>query len=415
MPLRDLTSWINQVAKKKLQTVAGVGDIKLIGGATRQIRINIEPYELQSLGLSANDVVEAVQQSNENYPAGDVRTENKNISVRIDGKLKTPQDFANIVVAYRNNVPIKLSDIANVEDGQEEVKSVTIVDGQKAVGVDIRAADKANVVQVSDGVYKMMDVLDKIKPAGVNIRINYDQSNKIKASLKGVRDTLFEGAFLTIIIVFLFLKSWRSTVITGLTLPISLIGTLFAIYLCGFTLNMMSLLALALSIGLLIDDAIVVRENIVRHLHMGKDHYTAAMDGTNEIGLAVLATTLTLVAVFLPVGFMQGIIGKFFLQFGITVTVAVLISLFVSFTLDPMLSSIWHEPKDGGWLAKSWIGRYLDKFEAWFDKLIIWYEKIIRWSLRKRKTTLAGAVVILIGSFMLIPFIGGEFIPQSDK
>ncbi len=415
MPLRDLTSWINQVAKKKLQTVAGVGDIKLIGGAARQIRINIEPYELQSLGLSANDVVEAVQQSNENYPAGDVRTENKNISVRIDGKLKTSRDFANIVVAYRNDVPIKLSDVAKVEDGQEEVKSVTIVDGQKAVGVDIRAADKANVVQVSEGVYKMMDVLDKIKPAGVNIRINYDQSNKIKASLKGVRDTLFEGAFLTIIIVFLFLKSWRSTVITGLTLPISLIGTLFAIYLCGFTLNMMSLLALALSIGLLIDDAIVVRENIVRHLHMGKDHYTAAMDGTNEIGLAVLATTLTLVAVFLPVGFMQGIIGKFFLQFGITVTVAVLISLFVSFTLDPMLSSIWHEPKDGGWLAKSWIGRYLDKFEAWFDKLIIWYEKIIRWSLRKRKTTLAGAVAILIGSFMLIPFIGGEFIPQSDK
>lgn len=414
MGLRDLTDWVNRIAKKKLQTIPGVGDVKIVGGVDRQIRINVEPYKLQSLGLSVNDVIQAVQSANNNYPAGDVQTDNKKINVRLNGKLITVQDFANVVVAYRNGVAIHINDVAEVEDGQDEFKSLTLVDGKRAVGLDIRPADKANVVDVAAGVNKAITQLEQSKPAGVEMYISDDRSEKIKASLKDVEETLVEGAFLTILIVFLFLKSWRSTVITGLTLPIALIGTLFVVWLCGFTLNMMSLLALSLSIGLLIDDAIVVRENIVRHLNMGKSHYQAALDGTNEIGAAVFATTLTIVAVFLPVGFMQGIIGKFFFQFGITVTVAVLISLFVSFTLDPMLSSIWHEPKDGGWLGRSKFGKLLDKFEQAFDDLSIWYEGIIRKSLIYRKTTLALALGILFGSFMLVPFIGGEFIPASD-
>lgn len=415
MNLRDLTEWVNQVAKKKLQTVSGVGDVKIIGGVDRQIRLNVEPYKLQSLGLSIKDVIQAVQAANDNYPAGDVQTTTQKINVRLNGKLTSPQDFANVVIAYRNNVPIKVSDVAIVQDGQDEYNSLTLINGKRAVGLDLRPADKANVVDVADGVYKVIDQLNKNKPAGVTIQLSYDRSKQIKASLTDVEKTLLEGALLTILIVFVFLKSWRSTVITGLTLPISLVGTLFAIWVCGFTLNMMSLMALSLSIGLLIDDAIVVRENIVRHLHMGKSHFQAAMDGTNEIGLAVFATTMTIVAVFLPVGFMQGIIGKFFFQFGITVTVAVLISLLVSFTLDPMLSSIWHEPKNGGWLARSPLGKLLDMFEVWFDKLTLWYERLIRRSLHYRKTTLTIAMGILVGSFMLVPFIGGEFIPAADK
>lgn len=415
MSLRDITDWINQVAKKKLQTVPGVGEVKVIGGVNRQIRINIEPYKLQALGLSINDVNQAVKNSNDNFPAGDVKTEKQNISVRLNGRLQSASDFANIVIAYRNNVPIKLSDVAMVVDGQDEYSSLTLVNGKPAVGLDIRPADKANVVDVATGVYQMIAELNQIKPASIGISVTYDQTKAIKSSLKNVEDTLVEGAGLTILIVFMFLKSWRSTVITGLTLPIALIGTIFAIYICGFTLNMMSLLALSLSVGLLIDDAIVVRENIVRHLNMGKDHYHAALDGTNEIGIAVLSTTLTIVAVFLPVGFMQGIIGKFFFQFGVTVTVSVLISLLVSFTLDPMLSSIWHEPKDGGWLKRSWLGKFLDRFESAFDRLIIYYEKFIRLSLSYKKSTLSIAFAILVGSFMLVPLIGGEFIPKVDK
>lgn len=415
MSLRDITEWVNQVAKKRLQTIAGVGDVKLVGGVARQVRINVEPYKLQSLGLSINDVTKAVQAANDNYPAGDVQTSNQKINVRLNGKLTSTQDFSNIVVAYRNQVPIKISDVAQVEDGHDEYTSLTLIDGKRAVGLDLRPAAKANVVDVAVGVYKMLAELDKVKPAGVTLQVSYDQSEAIKASLDDVASTLLEGALLTILIVFLFLKSWRSTVITGLTLPIALIGTLFVIWACGFTLNMMSLMALSLSIGLLVDDAIVVRENIVRHLHMGKSHFQAAMDGTTEIGLAVIATTFTVVAVFLPVGFMQGIIGKFFFQFGVTVTVAVLISLLVSFTLDPMLSSLWHEPKDGGWLARSKLGSGLDKFEAAFDRLILAYERFIRRSLNYRKTTLSIALGILVGSFLLVPLIGGEFMPKADK
>ncbi|MCC2624842.1 MAG: cobalt-zinc-cadmium resistance protein CzcA [Burkholderiales bacterium] len=415
MPLKDVTDWINRVAKKRLQTVAGVGDVKLVGAVNRQVRVNVEPYKLQSMGLSVNDVVNAIKNANDNFAAGDVRTKNSSINVRLNGKLQTTAQFADIVITYRNSVPIKISDIGTVEDGQEQYNSLTLVNGKRAIGLDIRPAEKANTVDVSDGVYAMITQLNQIKPANISISVVYDQTDATRRSLSSVDHTLFEGAILTILIVFIFLKSWRSTVITGLTLPIALIGTIFAIYVLGFTLNMMSLMALSLSVGLLIDDAIVVRENIVRHLHMGKDHYSAALDGTNEIGLAVLSTTMTVVAVFLPVGFMKGIIGKFFFQFGITVTVAVLISLLVSFILDPMLSSIWHEPLDGGWLGRSTLGRLLNKFEQGFNRLIAFYEKFIHLSLNYKKITLSVAFGLLIGSFFLVPFIGAEFIPKSDN
>ncbi len=415
MSLRDITTWVNQVAKKRLQTVPGVGDVAIVGGVDRQVRININPYKLQALGLSVIEVVNAIKNANNDYPAGFVKAEKQNINVRLSGKLQSPADFANLVIIVRKNVPIRISDVAIVEDGQDEYKSLSLLNDKRSIGLDIRQADKTNLVDVSNGVFAMIKELNLIKPASIKILVTYDQSKSIKRSLNNVKENMIEGALLTVLIVFLFLKSWRSTVITGLTLPISLIGTIFAIYICGFTLNMMSLLALSLSVGLLIDDSIVVRENIVRHLHMGKNHYNAALDGTNEIGLAVLATTMTVVAVFLPVGFMQGIIGKFFYQFGITVAVAVLISLLVSFTLDPMLSSIWHEPKDGGFIAKTFIGKILNNFENAFNKLVIFYEKLIRLSLDYKKTTLGIAFCIFIGSCFLVPSIGGEFIPKQDK
>lgn len=413
--LRNLTDWATQVAVKKLQTVVGVGQVDIVGGINRQIRINIEPYKLQSLGLSINNVVTAIQNANSDYPAGYIVTKDKNINVQLNGRIINPADFANIVITYRNNTPIRVADVANVVDGQADYQSLSLRDGKRVVGLDIRPAVKANIISVATGVYKVIKELDKIKPANTKIVVTYDTTQSVKDSLNDVEKTLFEGTLLTIFIVFIFLKSWRSTIITGLTLPIALFGTMFAIYAFGFTLNMMTLMALSLSIGLLIDDAIVVRENIVRHLHMGKDHHDAALEGTEEIGLAVLSTTLAVVAVFLPVGFMAGIIGKFFYEFGITVTVAVLISLFVSFTLDPMLSSVWHEPKDGGWLARSPIGKALDYFEYGFDRFTIFYEKVIRLSLNYKKITLLIAGLVLVGSFMLVPLIGGEFIPQVDK
>ena len=241
-------------------------------------------------------------------------------------------------------------------------------------------------------------------------------------SVDNVQQTLIEGAFLTIAIVFLFLNSWRSTVITGLTLPIALIGTFLFMYLFGFTINMITLMALSLCVGLLIDDAIVVRENIVRHVKMGKDPYTAAMDGTQEIGLAVLATTLSIVAVFAPIGFMGGIIGKFFHQFGITIVAAVLISMFVSFTLDPMLSSIWHDPAidDQGkpfkpnTLYNKTIGRVTHAFDVWQEKMVEGYQGILAWSLRHKLATLGVALATFLGSIAMMPLLGTEFVPKAD-
>jgi HAE1 family hydrophobic/amphiphilic exporter-1 len=237
---------------------------------------------------------------------------------------------------------------------------------------------------------------------------------------------LIEGALLTVLIVFLFLNSWRSTVITGLTLPIAIIGTFFFMYLLGFTINMVTLMALSLCVGLLIDDAIVVRENIVRHVQMGKAPYQAAMDGTQEIGLAVLATTFSIVAVFLPIGFMGGVIGKFFHEFGLTIVAAVLISMFVSFTLDPMLSSVWHDPSIRVGASNlvpsrrpiSWYDRVITPITHWFDqstqRLEVLYQSTLRWSLRHKRATLGLAISIFVTSIFMVPLLGTEFVPKAD-
>ncbi len=248
-----------------------------------------------------------------------------------------------------------------------------------------------------------------------------DASRPIRVSVNNVRRTMFEGAALTIAIVFLFLNSWRSTVITGLTLPISLIGTFLFMHAFGFTINMVTLMALSLCVGLLIDDAIVVRENIVRHVQLGASAHDAALEGTNEIGLAVLATTLSIVAVFLPIGFMGGIVGKFFHEFGITIVAAVLISMFVSFTLDPMLSSVWHDPAihaGTGQGRKTLYERSIGRITGAVDRLSHWlarmYEAILGWSLRHRLATLGVALLTFAASFVLIPLLGTEFVPKAD-
>ncbi|GAA5026579.1 hypothetical protein GCM10025794_11140 [Massilia kyonggiensis] len=251
-------------------------------------------------------------------------------------------------------------------------------------------------------------------PKDVQFRILDDKAKNVQGQLDNVKHTILEGAMLTMVIVFFFLHSWRSTIITGLTLPISVLASFIAMKYFGFTLNFLTLMALSLCIGLLIDDAIVVRENIVRHLGMGKNHVRAAEDGTNEIGVAVMATTFAIVAVFVPIAFMKGIIGRFFLQFGITVAVAVLVSLFVSFTLDPMLSSVWPDPVKDRFKYVPWLGRLMARIEHGIEWLHDVYAKVLALALDWRKSTLLLAVVLFAASLMLVPKIGGEFVPQVD-
>ncbi|MEC9105458.1 MAG: efflux RND transporter permease subunit, partial [Pseudomonadota bacterium] len=286
----------------------------------------------------------------------------------------------------------------------------------QALAIDIVKTQGANTVAVAEAVREEIAKLaeDPLYD-GIEVSIIRDNAVPVEKSFESVQSMLIEGALLATVIVFLFLNSWRSTVITGLTLPISIIGTMAAIYFLGFTLNMMTMMALSLAVGILIDDAIVVRENIMRHLHMGKDHHQAALDGTNEIGLAVFATTLSIVAVFLPVAFMEGILGRFFLQFGVTVSVAVLISLFVSFTLDPMMSSVWYDPAADKNAKRGPLGRAIHQFEIFFDWLGRRYRGLLKVALRWRKMTLMVAVLAFVGGLALFPVVGAEFVPPADN
>ena len=414
MSLRDLSSYLDQRIIPQLKTVAGVGTVNLLGDAQRQIRIQVNPQKLQSLGIGIDQVINTLKAENVDIPGGTLKQPNSELVVEIKSKIIHPFAFGDLIVANKNGAPIYLKQVATVEDSQAEMETSAFLNGKSAVAVDILRSSDSNVIDVVDNMYKTLDEVNTQLPQGTTAKVVVDTSKGIRGSIKDVARTIIEGAVLAILIVLLFLGSFRSTVITGLTLPIALLGTLAFIWAFGFTINMMTLLALSLSIGLLIDDAIVVRENIVRHADMGKDHVSAALDGTKEIGLAVLATTLTIVAVFLPVAFMGGIIGRFFYQFGVTVSIAVLISMFVSFTLDPMLSAHWAEKHNPN-KKPNRVERFFSWISGKIDRLNIHYEKLLKLALKFRLLTLLIAVASLFGALGLSKFVGTEFVPVPDK
>jgi len=418
---QELTTWATQVLQKKLENVRGVGSVSVVGGIKREVNLYLKPAALDALGISVEQVVSAVKSENQELPLGSIRSRDQERVVQINARLKRPEDFRDIVVARKGGNAVKLWQVADVVDGPQEVESLALYNGQRTVLLSVQKSQGENTIAVVDGLQKALLDAAPLTPPGVKVEVNRDNSRAIRLSVANVKRTLFEGAALTILIVFLFLNSWRSTVITGLTLPIALIGTFLFMYLFGFTINSITMMALSLCVGLLIDDAIVVRENIVRHVQMGKSAHEAALAGTNEIGLAVLATTLSIVAVFLPIGFMGGIVGKFFHEFGLTIVAAVLISMFVSFTLDPMLSSIWHDPQAHGvhkgppvTLYDKTIGRVtglFDRFTEWLSRA---YQGILAWSLAHKLATVGLALATFVGSFFIIPLLGAEFVPKAD-
>ncbi len=413
--LRDLTTLTEQIIVKKFQNVPGVGQVQVWGGVSRQIIISLKPAQMQAQNIGVDEVINAIRSANQDMPAGNIVSDTKEQLLRLEGKIKDPKGFNKVIVARRANGPVYLEQVAEVIDGQQEQNSISRINNQAAISIDIQKIQDANIVEVGEGIKKATEELNKSLPSGVELKVMQANVDWIKNSVDGVKETIIEGALLTIFIVFLFLHSWRSTIITGVTLPIAVISTFIALYAFGFTLNFMTLMALSLCIGLLIDDAIVVRENIVRHMAMGKDHDTAAREGTDEIGLAVMATTFAIVAVFIPVAFMSGIIGRFFLQFGITVTVAVLVSLFVSFTLDPMLSSKWHDPVENRFQRMPWIAAIMQQIERAIEWLHHVYGRLLGQALAWRKTTLLIAFLTFVGSLFLVPLIGTEFVPETDQ
>ena len=425
----ELTNWADQILKKRLENVRGAGSVVIVGGTKREINVYLNPQAMESLGITSDQVVNAVKNENQDLPVGSIRSLTQERVVKIDGRMKRPEDFGKIIVARKGNVAITVDQLARISDGAQEIDSLALYNGQRTLLLQVQKAQDENTIAVVDGLNKTVAEMKAGLPPGLRLELVTDSSRSIRVAVDNVRRTLIEGALLTILIVFLFLNSWRSTVITGLTLPISIIGTFLFMNLFGFTINNITLMALSLCVGLLIDDAIVVRENIVRHVLMGKTPYQASMDGTREIGLAVLATTFSIVAVFLPVGFMGGIIGKFFHEFGITIVAAVLISMFVSFTLDPMLSSIWHDPSiqphpstDFGQAGRrapiTLYDRTIGRVTGWFDSatesLSDGYQGILRWALVHKIKTLLLALAIFVASIFMVPLLGTEFVPKAD-
>jgi len=415
MDLRDLTSLTDQTIVKGLENVPGVARIDVNGRITRQILVQIKPSALTALGIGVDQVANAIRTANQDVPAGRITRGQSDSIVRVEGKIKDPAQFGRIIVAQQGGAPVYLTQVADVIDGEKEPDSLARINGRPSITLDIQKAQDANIVDTGHGVNEAIAALKARLPADVELRLVNSASDQVEKSVNRVKSTIVEGALLTVLIVFLFLHSWRSTIITGLTLPLSVIATFIALYAFGFTLNFLTLMALSLCIGLLIDDAIVVRENIVRHLGMGKDHRTAAREGTDEIGLAVMATTFAIVAVFVPIAFMSGIVGRFFFQFGLTVSVAVLVSLFVSFTLDPMLSSVWHDPPESRFRRVPWLGRFMEKVERRIEWVHRFYGSILEWALAHRKSVIGIALASFFGSFLILPLVGTEFIPDSDQ
>ena len=444
-PLRELTDLADEVVATRLESIPGVGGVNVVGGAQRQIKIQLDPARMRATAVSPPQVIAALQRENQEVPAGRVRTGSSERLVRVTGRVQDPRNFGEITVADRRGdggtaAPVRLADVATVVDGTEEQRSATLIGrgaapDERAVSVEVLKISGSNTVEVADRVREGMARLQGELPADVRLTMVRDDSERIRESLESVQHELILGGVLCVLIIYFFLNSWRSTVITGLALPISVISAFFAMWVAGFTVNTMTLLALSLAIGLLIDDAIVVRENIVRHVEMGKDHYRAAKDGTDEIGLAVFATTMAVVAVFIPVAFMGGQIGKIFFQFGVTVTFAVLVSLFVSFTLDPMLSSIWYDPEVEGHhrdaaghvqaatagapggapgRRRNAIQRLAQRFNDWFERVADRYPRWLAWALDHRKTVMSGALASVAAALLIVPQLGFTWLPDFD-
>ena len=447
---RELSILGDQIVGKRLQRVEGVARVDISGLAVREVRIDLDPVRLRAYAVTPAEISTALREANADQPVGLLSDNTQDALMRVEGRVRDPRQFEQLVVARRGNLALRLADLGTLVEREREADSTARINGQRAINFNVFKQQDANIVVTGDAVKAAMDDIKKGLPPDVELRLIYASSDWVKGSLDGLRHTLIEGALLTVAIVFLFLHSWRSTIITGLTLPIAVISSFIAVHAFGFTLNFMTMMALSLCIGLLIDDAIVVRENIVRHVGMGKDHFTAARDGTDEIGLAVMATTFAICAVFVPVAFMGGIIGKFFYPFGITVVVAVLVSLFVSFTLDPMLSSVWKDPPSArmksmpviGWLIRA-TDHMLDVMHAVYERLIHWAFSARRWRLPlpaygrgfgadgrrdkasarhwRRATFTPRGVVMGVGllSFAaalgLAPLVGSEFVPQTDQ
>lgn len=409
---RELTIIAKDSITKRLEALGGVAAVNIQGGLEREIQLNLDNSKIVAYDLTISEVLNSLRRENIEAPGGKVTDGKRETNLRTVGSITSPQQFLDLPIEKRDGVQLYLKNVATVSDTTKNVTTITKLNDQPAIGLDIMKQSGSNTVEVVENVKKELAKIKQQLPTGVELTLIRDNSQNIKESIEDVLFNLIVGGLLAVTVVFLFLGNWRSTIIAAIAIPTSIITSFLAMKVLGFTLNTMSLLGLSLAVGLLIDDAIVVIENIVRHLELGKDKQAAASEGTAEIALAVTATTLTLVAVFLPVGMMTGIIGQFFKQFGITVAVSVLVSLLVALTLTPLLSAkhltASHQE------ARGFLGRIWTKWNGKFDQWTVGYGKFLEYALGHRGKVMLIAIVLFVGSLALLPLLGSTFIPNAD-
>ena len=399
----------------KFRGIPGVATVNVGGSLKRELSVLIRSEKLREYEVSVTDVVAALRAQNATAPVGKVRGALEDQSIRLVGRIESPSEFGQIVIKRRGSELVRLAQVAEVKDAFAEVSSFSVRNGNPNVGISITRTREASTVSVAAAIRKQVEEITKTLPAGTKLDVTRDGGKEAQNSLNNVVEALIFGAGLTVFVVYVFLNSWRSTLITALSLPTSVVAAFIAVWLCGFSLNFMSLLGLSLAIGVLIDDAIVVRENIVRHMEMGEDRRTAALNGTSEIGMAVAATTFSIVAVFVPVAFMPGVSGEWFRPFGLTVVASVMVSLFISFTLDPMLSAYWGDPPGHHLAPKTGITAWLGRFNVWFDHQADRYGRVIAWALHHRRWMAVFAVASMFAALALhAKFGGSSFLPASD-
>ncbi len=406
----ELTDVADRILKEKIQRLPGVGSVIIGGERKYAMRVWLDPQRMAAHGLTTLDVEQAIRSENAEIPGGRVEGKEREFAVRTRGELDTPEEFGAITVSTRENDVVRLRDIAEVKVGAEDERTLARYNGESAVGLGIVKQSKASTVDVAAAVRAALPELVTALPAGMKLDIAYDSSTFITDSIDEVKETLLIAMCLVILVVYVFLKSMRATMIPTVAIPISIIGALAAAYFAGFTLNILTLLALVLAIGIVVDDAIVMLENVYRHMEMGKSRWQAALDGSTEIGFAIVATTIALVAVFVPLAFLTGSVGRLFNEFGLSLAVAILISGFVALTLTPMLCSKILKPLHG--TSTSWASR---SFDAFFEGLNRFYDRTLRWAVSHRKLVIGGALLLVVLSGFVFRLLPSELVPTEDR
>src|SRR5215813_5102656 len=409
-PVREITEYADKVLRRQLESVSGVGQVLVLGGRQRQVNVWLDADRLRAYNLTVTDVSRALQAQNIEVPGGRVDQGPQSLTLRTRGRVNSVGEFNDIVIKEKDGHPIRVSEVARVEDGEADADTIANVDGTPTVLLDVRRQSGTNTVEVVKAVRERLAEVSAALPPGYNARIVRDLSEFIEASIHSVEEHLVVGSFLAALVVLLFLANLRSTIIAAIAIPTSIVATFGLVWYMGFTLNSLTMLALTLAVGIVIDDAIVVLENIYRFIEEKHvDKFTAAVEATREIGLAVLATTLSLVAIFVPVGFMGGIVGRFMKSFGLTMAFAIMVSLLVSFTLTPMMTARWLKVDPHG------KDKHSSKDSRIFHAIDLVYTRLLEWSMSHRAVMAGLAVLVLLSSVPLFMIADKNFMPNDDQ